>query len=152
MNKKLCALLERWLTIKIGVEVRCCLSFFLMLFYYCVFRLLSASTQADIWHITQMILIAYLFGWVQALLHADYDEMDRLGAKQWLVLAASGAVYGVTAQIGGWFGENRVAALLFPLYMILCGLSTVLIYYIKRTIDARLLNSDLEQFKSRRDD
>ena len=55
MTKKLMALFERWITVKIGVEVRCCLTFFLIAFFYCVYRLLSGTTAADIWHLTEMI-------------------------------------------------------------------------------------------------
>ena len=49
----------------------------------------------------------------------------------------------------GWFAENVVAAVLFFLYMIGCGVSTFLLCRIKRNIDAKLLNEDLKAFKSR---
>lgn len=149
MSKRLWALIERWLTMKIGVEIKCCLSFFLMLFFYCVYRLLGGTAEANIWHITEMIFIAYAFGWVQALLRADFDEMERLGVREWAVTIASGVVYGLTAWIGGWFDGHAAATLLFLLYMIICGLCTVLIYYIKRSIDAKLLNDDLKEFQRR---
>lgn len=152
MNKKLWALVERWLTIKIGVEIKCCLSFFLMLFFYCVYRLLGGVTDANIWHIAEMIAVAYVFGWVQALLHADYDEMDHLGLKEWVVIIASGIVYGLTAWLGGWFDGSLAVTLLFLVYMIACGLCTLLIYYIKRSIDAKLLNDDLKEFQQRSED
>lgn len=152
MSKKLWALIERWITIKIGVEVRCCLSFFLMLFFYCVYRLLGGVTEANIWHISEMIAIAYLFGWVQALLHADFDEMDRLGLREWAVIISGSVVYGLTAWLGGWFDKSVIAAMLFALYMIGCGLCTLLIYYIKRSIDAKLLNDNLKEFQHRSDD
>ena len=149
MTKKLMALIERWITIKIGVEVRCCLTFFLMTFFYCVYRLLTGTTAADIWHLTEMIAIAYLFGWVQALLHADFDEMDRLGPKEWAVLVCGAAVYALTAWLGGWFAGSGLITALFFVYMVGCGLATLLIYYIKRTIDSRLLGDDLKQFQQR---
>ena len=52
----------------------------------------------------EMMAAAYLFGWVQALLHADVDEMDRLGLKEWAVLISGAAVYALTA----WLGEDAV--------------------------------------------
>lgn len=149
MRKKLWAVIERWLTVKIGVEIRCCLPFFLMMFFYCVYCLLRGSAEANIWHITEMILMAYLFGWVQALLHADFDEMDGLGLKEWTVMIAGAAAYTVTAVLGGWFDGQALAAALFFVYMVGCGLCTVLICWIKRTIDARLLNDDLREFQQR---
>ena len=149
MTKKPLALLERWLTLKIGVEVRCCLPFFLMLFFYCVYRLLCGSCQADILHIAEMVAAAYLFGWVQALLRADLDEMDRLGLREWAVILAGSVVYALTALLGGWFNGKPMIILLFFVYMVACCLCTLLIYSIKRTIDARLLNDDLQAFQQR---
>lgn len=149
MRKKLWVVIERWLTIKIGVEIRCCLTFFLMMFFYCVYRLVCGSAEANIWHITEMILTAYLFGWVQALLHADFDEMDGLGLKEWAVMIAGAAVYTIAAVLGGWFDGQTLPAALFCVYMVGCGLCTVLICWIKRTIDARLLNDDLREFQQR---
>lgn len=147
MTKKLMALVERWLTIKIGVEVRCCLTFFLMAFFYCVYRLWSGSAEASIWHLAEMMAAAYLFGWVQALLHADFDEMDRLGLKEWAVLIAGAAVYALTAWLGGWFAGSAPMTGVFFVYMVGCGLCTLLIYWIKRTIDSRLLADDLKEFQ-----
>lgn len=149
MTKKLLALAERWLTIKIGVEIRCCLTFFLMAFFYCVYRLVTGSAEASIWHLTEMIAVAYLFGWVQALLHADFDEMDRVGLKEAAVMILGAAVYTLTAVLGGWFGGSALVNGLFMVYMVGCGLSTVLICWIKRTIDARLLNAELQAFQQR---
>lgn len=148
MIERLWGLVEKWLTIKIGVEIRCCLSFFLMLFYYCVYRLIGGNAQAEILHLAEMIAIAYLFGWVQGLLGQDFDRMDRLGLRQWGVILLSGAVYGLTAWLCGWF-ESGLAVLLFAVYMACCGLSTVCLCHIKRAIDAKLLNDDLRAFQSR---
>lgn len=149
MTKKLWTLVERWLTIKIGVEIRCCLTFFLMLFFYCVYRLIMGSAEANIWHIAEMIAAAYLFGWVQALLHADFDEMDRVGLREAAVMTLGAAAYTLTAILGGWFGGSALVTGLFMVYMVGCGLCTVLIYWIKRTIDAKLLNDDLREFQQR---
>ncbi|MBQ7851209.1 MAG: DUF3021 domain-containing protein [Clostridia bacterium] len=149
MTKKLMALIERWITIKIGVEVRCCLTFFLMAFFYCMYRLLTGSAEASIWHLAEMMGAAYIFGWIQALLHADFDEMDRLGLKEWAVLISGAAVYALTAWLGGWFAGSALITGLFFVYMVGCGLATLLIYYIKRTIDSRLLVDDLREFQQR---
>lgn len=149
MKKKLMTLFERWLTIKIGVEFRCCLTFFLMVFFYGVHRLLTGSDQASIWHLAQMMGAAYLYGWVQALLHADFDEMDRPGLKEWAVILGGAAAYALAAWLGGWFGGSVPVTGLFFLYMTGCALSTLLILYLKRSIDSRLLGDDLKQFQQR---
>ena len=149
MNKRLWGLVEQWLTMKIGVEIRCCLTFFLMLFYYCVYRLLVGVGQAEILHIAEMIGIAYLFGWIQALLGAEYDRMDRLGLRQWAVILGGGVLCGLASLACGWFGGNAAVMMLFAVYMVGCGLCTVLICHIKRAIDAKLLNEELRAFQQR---
>lgn len=149
MNKGFLFWGKRWLTLKIGVEIRCCLSFFLMLFYYCVYRLMSAVTQASILHMAQMMLMAYAVGWVQALTHTDYDQIDGLGAREWGVMAFASIAYGAAGWGFGWFGGNAAAAWLFPAYMAGCALSTYLICRIKRAIDGKGLNEDLKAFQGR---
>lgn len=149
MAKRSWGLAELWLTRKIGVELRCCLSFFLILFYYSVFRLLCGVTEASILHMAEMMLLAYLVGWVQSLLRADFDEIDGFGVKETAVLIIGPAVYALGGWLWGWFGGNVVATVLYFVYMIGCGLSTYLLCRIKRSIDAKLLNEDLKAFKSR---
>ena len=152
MSKRLWLLMERWLTIKIGVEIRCCLSFFLMLFYYCVYRLLGGVTEAGILHIAEMVLLAYLVGWAQALLKADFDQIDRIGWKEAAVLLAGSAAYGLAAWLFGWFDGKSAVTLLFVLYMICCGLATFWMCRLKRAIDAKLLNDELQAFQHRTPD
>ena len=148
MKKRLLILAERWLTLKIGVELKCCLSFFLMLFFYCVVRLLTGVHEASILHMAEMMLLAYLVGWVQALVHAEFDEIDGFGPKEWAVLLLSAGAYTLAAWGFGWMSQPLALAL-FLVYMNGCGLSTYLICRIKRTIDARLLNDDLKDFQNR---
>lgn len=149
MSKRLWALVERWLTIKIGVEIRCCLSFFLMLFYYCVYRLLGGVAEAGILHLTEMVLLAYLVGWVQALLKADFDQIDRIGWKEAAVLTGGAAAYGLAAWLFGWFDGKTGVVLLFFVYMVCCGLATFWMCQLKRAIDAKLLNDELQAFQHR---
>lgn len=149
MAKRFWGLAERWLTRKIGVELRCCLSFFLILFYYSAFRLLCGVKEASILHMAQMMLLAYLVGWAQSLLKADFDEIDGFDAKETAVLILGPAVYALAGWLWGWFGENQLATVLFFAYMIGCGLSTFLLCRVKRSIDAKLLNDDLKAFKNR---
>ena len=73
-------------------------------------------------------------------------------ARHRAVTALGAAVYALTAWLGGWFAGSGLVTGLFFVYMVGCGLCTLLICYIKRTIDSRLLGDDLKAFQQREDD
>lgn len=149
MAERLFAFVEKYLTRKIGVEIKCCLMFFLMLCFYCVFRLAVGSQQAQIMHMLPMVLLAYVIGWIQSLLHIDFDEVDRLAAKEWLFILTVAAVYTAFAYVLAWFDRNILVTAGFGVFMIIAYLCIFWIYKIKRVIDAKLLNNDLKNFQQR---
>lgn len=149
MNKKTKAFLERYLTTKIGVEIKCCLSFFLVLCFYCVFQLVVGCFNANIFHMLQMVLLAYVMQWLQALAGCDFDEVDRLRWKEWLLILLGSVAYASAAKLGSWFGSNIGTVIGFGFYMVGAYLCTFLIYKIKRVIDAKFLNDDLRSFQKR---
>ena len=151
MNKKIRSFLERYLTTKIGVEIKCCLSFFLILCFYCIVQLVEGCFNANIFHMLQMVLLAYVMHWVQSLLGCDFDEVDRLGWKEWLLILLGSFAYAAAAQLGNWF-ENIGIVIGFGFYMVGAYLCTFLIYKIKRVIDAKFLNDDLRSFQKREEE
>lgn len=149
MSKKIKYLFECYLTKKIGVEIKCCLMFFLILCFYCIYRWITNFNQASILHMLEMVLLAYLIGWIQNLLHYDFDEVDALRLREWVSVILSSLVYAVAGHFGGWFEGNIVVCICFGLYMVCAYLCSYLIYKIKRTIDAKHLNEDLQRFQNR---
>lgn len=149
MNKRLRTFLERYLTTKIGVEIKCCLCFFLILCFYSIYRLMIGSVNADIFHMLQMILLAYVMEWIQALIGSDFDELDSFGIKEWILILLGSLVYAIAAHFGNWLDKSIVAEIGFGLYMVAVYLCTFLIYKIKRVIDAKFLNDDLKLFQER---
>lgn len=150
MIKKIWAFIEQYLTRKIGAEIKCCLTFFLILCFYCIYRLLSGFTDAVILHMLEMVLLAYVLEWIQLLMHSDFDEVDRLGIKEWLVVLVGSSIYALVGHFGNWFEQSIGAGVCFFLYMACAYLCTFLVYKIKRVIDAKHLNDDLKQFQKRR--
>ncbi len=148
MNK-LRGLFEQYITRKIGAEIKCCLTFLLILCYYCVYRWVCGSEGADIIHMLEMLWAAYILEWVQVLVHCDFDEVDRLGAKELTLILSGSVVYAVSGHLLGWFDGNSAVCGGFGVYMIVCYLCTFWVYAIKRSIDAKMLNSDLKRFKER---
>lgn len=149
MSKKIRYLLECYITKKIGVEIKCCLMFFLILCFYCIYRWVINFTQASMIHMLEMVLLAYLIGWIQNLLHYDFDEVDTLKLREWISVISSALVYAAIAHFAGWFDGNIVVCAGFLLYMVCAYLCSYLIYKIKRTIDAKHLNEDLHRFQNR---
>ena len=149
MSKKVWPFFERYLTMKIGVEIKCCLSFLLILCYYCIYRLFCGIADASILHMLEMILLAYVLGWIQVLLGSDFDEVDRLRLKEWLVVLLGSCVYALAGHWGSWFDGNIPVCIGFGIYMVCAYLCTFLVYKLKRVIDAKHLNDDLKLFQKR---
>lgn len=149
MSKKILSYIEQYLTKKIGTEIKCCLTFFLILCFYCLYRWVGGLTEAGIIHMLEMILLAYVLQWIQVLIHADFDEVDRLGLKEWMVILLGSLIYAFVGHIGKWFDNSIAVSIAFWFYMVIAYLCTFLIYKIKRVIDAKLLNMDLKHFKER---
>lgn len=149
MNKKILDIIEKYLTRKIGVEIKCCLMFFMVLCFYSGYRLICGSMEAGIIHMLEMVVLAYLLGWIQALIGSDFDEVDRLCAKDWAVVLIGSLIYTAASLLFGWLDGNPTATVLFAVYMVITYLCIFLIYKIKRAIDAKLLNNDLMQFQKR---
>lgn len=97
----------------------------------------------------EMVLLAYLIGWIQNLLHYDFDEVDTLNIRVWMSVIISSLVYAVVGHFAGWFDGNIDVCIGFGGYMVCAYLCSYLIYKMKRTIDAKHLNEDLHQFQKR---
>lgn len=149
MSNKFCTFIEKYLTRKIGVEIKCCLMFFMVLCFYASYRLICGVESASIFYMLEMVLLAYALCWVQMLIGSDFDDVDKLSIKECAVIAGAAAIYSLSSYIFCWFEKNFVVSLIFAAYMIIAYLGVFLIHKIKRVIDARLLNTDLEKFKQR---
>ena len=97
----------------------------------------------------EMVWTAYILEWVQVLVHCDFDEVDRLGLKEWIMIVCGSVAYTVAGHFFGWFDGNIAVVLGFGAYMIVSYLCTFWVYAIKRSIDAKMLNSDLKKFQER---
>lgn len=150
MIKKIRTFFEYYLTKKIGAEIKCCLTFFLILCFYCIYRWCFGVTQAGIIHMLEMVWLAYVLQWIQVLIHSDFDEVDRLGLKEWILVLFGSFVYALASHFFGWFDKSIGVEVGFWIYMVIAYLCTFLVYKIKRFIDAKHLNEDLKKFHERR--
>ena len=150
MNKKT-TLWERYLTKEIGIEFKACLYFFAILFYYCVYRLANHTYTADILHMTEMILLCYVIGYVQVYLFNNFDEAWRFKAREISGLVLCTFIYTMAAYLFGWLDKNIGWMIGFVLYVLFLYFCVILVYYTKRKIDDKELNENLELFQARID-
>lgn len=150
MNKKKVSLFERYLTDEIGIEFKACLYFFCILFFYSVYRVVNGSWEASILHMLEMILLTYGMGYVQLFFMSNFDEGEKLGAKEICYTILCSGIYTGFSFLGKWFDRNLIATICFLLYMILAYVCAFLVYKVKRSIDGKILNEDLKAFQERR--
>ncbi|MCR5594617.1 MAG: DUF3021 family protein [Lachnospiraceae bacterium] len=139
---------ERYLTKEIGIEFKACLYFFAILFFYCVYRIINGSFDADIIHMTEMIFTCYIIGYIQVYLFDNFDEADRLGVKEYTGMAVCTILYCLVSYFGGWFGKKLMVTLIMAAYILITYFCVFLIYKSKRTIDDKKLNEELRLFQT----
>lgn len=150
MDKKKLSLFNRYLAKEIGVELKTCLYFFCILFFYSVYKLIGGSIQASIIHMGEMILVTYVMVCVQVYFLSNFDEAEDLKAKEIICIILCSLVYSFVALWGSWFDKSIGVGIVFFIYMILAYISVFFVYKFKRNIDEKILNEDLKRFQERR--
>ncbi len=134
---------KKFLRWEIEIDFKACLYFFMIFFYYAVYRMLGGSREADIAAAAEMIVTAYVMCYAQVYLLRNFDESEYLGRYETAAAAACSMLYGAVSCVFGWFEREIAATALFVLYMLVMFLC----YYIRRRIDTRQLNLELEEYK-----
>lgn len=132
---------------EVRIEFKACLYFFAILFFYCVYRMLQGSFQADMLVMAEIILTTYAMGYIQVYALKNFEESDRLGAFELLASIGCSLVYAGVSFLLAWFDRKWLPGLLFFGYMMVCYVSIFCIYYIRRHWDTEELNYELESFK-----
>ncbi len=146
-NDKKLSLWERYLTREIGIEFKACLYFFAILFFYCIYRLIEGDFTAEILHMGEMILACYIIGYVQVYVFGNFDEAERIGAREIAGALVCTAVYGLVSYFCKWFDYRISVTLILAGYILITYLCVFLVYRTKRRIDDKKLNEELRLFK-----
>jgi len=144
------ALWKRLLAAEIGIEFKASLYFLCILAYYCIYRIACGSTQADIIHMTQMVLATYIMGYIQVYLLSNFDEGDELKIREIIYLILCSLTYTIVACCGKWFDGKLGVCIGFFCYIMFAYACAFFIYKFKRTMDEKKLNADLKSFKERK--
>lgn len=148
-KKRTLSFWEKYLAEEIGIELKACLYFFCILFYYTMYRLLGGSLDANIIHMAEMIFLTYGMGYAQVYLMNGFDEGDDLGVREIGLMILCSLVYTGVSYWGGWFNRNAGVTVGFMCYMVLAYICAFFVYKIKRTVDAKILNEELKTFQER---
>lgn len=138
---------QRYLSKEIGIEFKACLYFYCILLFYCVYQVVQGSMEANIPIMAEMILSTYIMGYIQVYLLRNFDEADRIDRFGVLAALFCSTIYTTVSYLGNWFDRNSMVTGIFYLFLLLCYLCGFLVYKVKRDIDTKQLNEDLEQFK-----
>lgn len=147
-KKNRLTLWERYLTQEIGIEFKACLYFFAILFFYCMYRLVQGIFNAGMLHMAEMILAAYIIGYLQVYVFWNFDEADTLGGREWLGLGVCTVIYSLLSYFLKWFDKNIWVTVGFAAYVVVMYVCVFFIYKSKRRIDDKKLNEDLRLFQA----
>lgn len=146
------SLWERYFTKEIGIELKACLYFFAILFYYCCYRVCTGMRDASILHMAEMIFSTYVIGYLQVFLLWNFDEAEHLKKKELFGIALCSLLYTLLSWFLNWFQHNVIVVIGFCGYVIFMYFCVFWIYKARRKIDNKLLNESLSQFKARNKD
>ena len=147
-NDKKLSLWEKYLTKEISIEFKACLYFFAILFFYCVYRMIKGSFDADILHMAEMIVTCYVIGYLQVYLFGNFDEADKIGPRECIGTTVCTVLYCAVSYFGGWFGKQIHVSLILAAYILVTYFCVFLIYRSKRRIDDKTLNEELRLFQT----
>ncbi|MBP5600379.1 MAG: DUF3021 family protein [Lachnospiraceae bacterium] len=147
-NDKKLTIWERYLTNEIGIEFKSCLYFFAILFFYCMYKVINGSMEANIIHMAEMIFSCYIICYLQILVFWNFDEADKLGIKECVGMVICTLIYTLVSFVGNWFDRKIVPSLLLAAYILVMYLCVFFIYKTKRRIDDKKLNEDLKLFQT----
>ena len=147
MNK-----MKKFISLEIGIEIKACLYFAIILFFYFAYQMIQGSLYASILRMIEIVLTAYAMSYLQVYLLHNFDEAERIDVHVVIRTLFCSALYTAASFFFRWYDRNPAATACYFLYMLLCYLCVFLIYKIKRDIDTAQLNQELEAFKKRREE
>lgn len=139
--------LGKFLCWEIAIEYKACLYFCCILFFYFAWLIFQGIYFASILVMFEMILAAYLIGYMQVYVFHNFDEAESLGKKEWRGILFCACVYTGVSWGFGWYDRSVAATFLFLGFLLLCYFCIFLINKIKRAADTQRLNRMLAEYK-----
>lgn len=138
---------KKYLSNEIGIDFKACHYFFCMLFFYSMHKLLGGKWEIQIVITAEMICATYIMGYIQVYLLRNFDESEYFGIFEAGASFLCSVIYTAVSYAAWWFDRNGTVTGIFFLYVMVCYFCMFLAYKVKRDIDTKQLNADLEEFK-----
>lgn len=121
------------------------------LFYIAMFLITRQKFHINLVQLAQIVLLAWFVNHIEIYLFGNFDEADRLTRKWWLSSLICSVLYMLSAYWLNWFGGNGHVLIGFGVYQLFCYWGIYINNKIKRHIDSKQLNHQLDQFKKRKE-
>ncbi len=141
-------MLKRCLEREIIIEYKACLYFCCILFFYFCHLALQGIFSASVPIMCEMVLTAYLVGYLQVYIFRNFDEAKRIEAVEAVGFILCTGVYMAASWFFSWFGREKWATVLFLLYLLLVYICIYVINRIKQSWDTEMLNQMLGNYKA----
>lgn len=141
---------KKFLSLEVGIEMKACLYFAIILFFYFCYQMIQGSLYASIVCMFEMVLAAYAMCYLQVYGLKNFDESEHFDKGTIAFTLFGAAFYTLISYFLSWYGRDKLATVCFFFYMILCYVCISLIYKIKRNFDTEELNQDLMQYKHKK--
>lgn len=138
---------KKILTREIRVDIKTCMYFFCILFFYCMYILLQNRRFIDMLILLEILAASYVMSYIQTCVFHNFDEGEHFGFFEIFASAACSVIYAGISFLFGWFAGSAAATAWFFAYMLLCMVTIYFTFKIRRAADTKELNSELEQFK-----
>jgi len=147
VKNKICSAFKRYLSAEIAIEYKSCLYFFAILFFYCVYLIYNGIYTARILYMFEMILSAYIMGYLQVYVLFNFDEAQKLSVREGAAIFLCTGLYTAASFCFGWFEQNVAVSGLFFFYLLFMYWCAYLVNKVKRRVDTENLNKMLQEFK-----
>ena len=138
---------EKFLSAEIEIEFKASLYFYTILFFYFAYRLLSRSLSASIIIIIEMILTAYIMGYIQVFLLGNFDEAEKFTWREAVKIFCCSLIYTSISYLGGWFERSLRITAVYLVFMFACYGCVYWLYCVRRAICTKQMNKELAEFK-----
>ena len=141
---------DKFLSAEIEIEFKASLYFYTILFFYFAYQLYNGSFSAGIVIIVEMILTAYIMGFIQVFLLDNFDETENFTWKEALKVVCCSLIYVAVSYLGGWFDRNLIVTAIYLVFMFGCYGCVYWLYSVRRAICTKQMNKELENFKQQK--
>ena len=118
---------------------------------YCALYLISQQRdQIGLFQLAEIVLLAWFINHLLVYFLDNFDEADRIRGKWWFSAILCSSLYMIAAGLLKWLGRDKLATIGFGFFQLFCYIGVYINNKIKRQIDSKQLNKQLQDFKQRR--